>query len=64
MHQLQKSDLIHVEGGRGRGRPIVTWDEVVRKDLISLHFLEVWPKHRGIEEKDSCIPLLTISIKT
>ena len=32
--------MIHVEEKRGRIRSKLTWDEVVRKDLILLHFLE------------------------
>ena len=38
---VQRSNLIHVEGKRSRGRPKIAWDEALRKDLMS-HLSEIW----------------------
>lgn len=37
MHWYERV-IIYVEGKRGRGRPKITWDDVIRMDLVSLYF--------------------------
>ena len=31
---IRKSDAIHVEGNARRGRPELTWVEIIKKDLV------------------------------
>ena len=41
INRYVRTDLIHVKGSqRNKGRPIKTWVEVIRKDMIVLNLTE------------------------